>query len=238
MSSIAGIMSIQEGAKYLEKQYGGSGVLLSGIAGVARGKVMILGAGTVGAGALKIASGMGADVTILDIDLNRLEYIDDVYRGTVNTVYSSPRNIQACIREADLVIGSVLLPGAAAPKLIKREYLKQMKPGSVIVDVAIDQGGCSEVSRVTYHDDPVFLVDGIVNYCVGNMPGAVARTSTLALNNAIIGYGLRIANNGAEKALAADSGLLSGLNVYYGMLCCKPVADAFGYDCADAAGLF
>ena len=231
MSQIAGRMSVQEGAKYLEKHYGGSGVLLSGVPGVAPGKVMIVGAGTVGASALKIAAGMGADVTILDVNLNRLEYLEDVYRGSVRTLYSSPHNIESCLREADLVIGSVLLPGAAAPKLIKKEHLKLMKPGSVIVDVAIDQGGCCETSRVTYHDDPVYIEDGVVHYCVGNMPGAVARTSTIALNNAIVSRGLKIADLGAEAAFRADPGLAQGLNVYQGELTCKEVAEVYGYPC-------
>ena len=231
MSQIAGRMSVQEGAKYLEKHYGGSGVLLSGVPGVAPGKVMIVGAGTVGASALKIAAGMGADVTILDVNLNRLEYLEDVYRGSVRTLYSSPHNIESCLREADLVIGSVLLPGAAAPKLIKKEHLKLMKPGSVIVDVAIDQGGCCETSRVTYHDDPVYIEDGVVHYCVGNMPGAVARTSTIALNNAIVSRGLTIAGLGAEAAFRADPGLAQGLNVYQGELTCKEVAEVYGYPC-------
>ena len=230
MSQIAGRLSVQEGAKYLEKPFGGRGVLMAGVPGVPRAQVVVLGAGVVGASAVKIAVGMGADVTVLDIDLNKLEYLEDIYQGKINTVYSTPQNIQACLKEADMVIGAVLIPGAVTPKLIKAEYLKHMKKGAVIVDVAIDQGGCSEASHVTYHDDPVFIRDGVVNYCVGNMPGAVSNTSTIALNNAILSYGLRIADKGLEKALSEDEGLMSGLNVYKGKITFASVAEAFGYE--------
>lgn len=230
MSQIAGRLSVQEGVKYLEKPFGGRGVLLCGVPGVSRAKVVVLGAGVVGTSAIKVAAGMGADVTVLDINLDRLEYLEDIYQGKINTVYSTPQNIKECLKEADLVIGAVLIPGAATPKLIKREYLKDMKKGAVIVDVAIDQGGCSEASHVTYHDDPVFTVDGVVNYCVGNMPGAVSNTSTNALNNAILNYGLRIADLGAEGALREDAGLKEGLNTYKGKLTCQAVAEVYGME--------
>lgn len=235
MSQIAGRLSIQEGAKYLEKPFGGRGVLLSGIPGVSKGKVVVIGAGEVGASAVKIAVGMGADVTVLDISLDRLEYLEDIYRGQINTLYSTPTNIENSLRDADLVIGAVLIPGANAPKLIKREYIKSMKPGAVIVDVAIDQGGCSEVSHVTYHDDPVYVVDGVVNYCVGNMPGSTPRTSTLGLNNATLNFGLKIADCGAEEALKRDAGLKQGLNVYKGHVTFEAVAEFFNlpYKSAD-----
>mgnify|MGYP003279886201 CR=1 FL=1 len=234
MSQIAGRLSVQEGAKYLEKPFGGRGVLLSGVPGVSKGKVTVLGAGVVGTSAIKIAAGMGAEVTVLDINLDRLEYLEDIYQGRINTVYSTPQNILESLREADLVIGAVLIPGAATPKLIKKEYLKEMKKGAVIVDVAIDQGGCSEASHVTYHDDPVFEVDGVVNYCVGNMPGAVSNTSTNALNNAVLGYGLRIADIGAEAALREDAGLKEGLNTYKGKLTCRAVAKVYGMEYTQA----
>jgi len=228
MSQIAGRLSVQEGAKHLEKPFGGRGVLLGGIPGVSRSHVVVLGAGVVGTNAIRMAVGMGAQVTVLDINTDRLEYLDDVYRGDLTTLYSSPTNIQTELAKADLVIGGVLIPGASAPKLIRRSYLKTMKPGSVIVDVAIDQGGCSEASRVTYHDDPVFTVDGVINYCVGNMPGATPITSTLGLSNATLPYGLKIADLGAEAAMKADPGLLQGLNTYKGALTYKAVADVHG----------
>ncbi|MCL2066619.1 MAG: alanine dehydrogenase [Treponema sp.] len=228
MSQIAGRLSIQEGAKFLEKPMGGRGVLLVGVPGVPRAEVVVLGAGVVGASAAKIAVGMGAHVTIVDIDLDKLEYLEDIYNGRVNTLYSTPENIKDILPKADLVIGAVLIPGSAAPKLIRNEHLPTMKKGSVIVDVAIDQGGCSEASHVTYHDDPVYVKDGVLNYCVGNMPGAVSYTSTNALGNATLNYGLSIAKNGLEKALKQDPGLLEGLNVYKGHITFKGVADAHG----------
>lgn len=234
MSQIAGRLSVQEGAKYLEKPFGGRGVLLAGVPGVERAKVVVLGAGIVGTSAIKIAAGMGAEVTVLDINLDRLEYLEDIYQGRINTVFSTPQHIQECLADADLVIGAVLIPGAAAPKLIKREYLKNMKKGAVIVDVAIDQGGCSEVSHVTYHDDPVYVTEGVVCYCVGNMPGAVSNTSTNALNNAILNYGLHIADKGAETALKEDAGLLEGLNIYKGKLTYRAVAEVYGLEFTDA----
>ena len=228
MSEIAGRLAPQEGAKYLEKPMGGRGVLLSGVPGVPHAEVFVLGAGVVGASAAKIAVGMGAHVTIADIDLDRLDYLDDIYGSKITTLYSTPQNIEEILSKADLVIGAVLIPGAAAPKLILNKYLKNMKNGSVIVDVAIDQGGCTEASRVTYHDDPVFVKDGVVFYCVGNMPGAVSYTSTNALGNATLRYGLSIAKLGPQAALKQDSGLLEGLNVYKGAVTCKGVAEAHG----------
>ena len=181
MSQIAGRLSVQEGAKYLEKPFGGKGMLLSGVPGTPKAKVVILGAGNVGTNACKIAVGMGADVTIFDINLERLAYLDDIFGARIQTMYSTDAAIENAVKDADLVIGCVLIPGKAAPKVMKKEYLKEMKPGSVIVDVAVDQGGCCETTKVTYHDNPTFVVDGIVHYCVGNMPGAVPRTSTIAL---------------------------------------------------------
>ncbi|MBO4538619.1 MAG: alanine dehydrogenase, partial [Erysipelotrichaceae bacterium] len=184
MSQIAGRLSIQEGAKYLEKKFGGRGVLLAGVPGTPKARVVILGGGTVGSNACKIAVGMGADVTVIDINLKRLEQLDNQYGGRIQTLVSTDSNIERAVIDADLVIGSVLIPGASAPKLFKERYLKEMKPGAVFVDVAIDQGGCGETSHMTTHDDPISVKEGIVHYCVGNMPGAVPRTSTIALTNA------------------------------------------------------
>ncbi len=233
MSQIAGRLSIQEGAKYLEKPFGGSGILLSGVPGTPRAHVVILGAGMVGSNACKLAVGMGARVTILDINLERLACLDDLFGTQIQTLYSTDENIQTALRDADLVIGSVLIPGKSAPKLIKREYLKLMKPGSLIVDVAIDQGGCCETSHVTYHDDPIFQVDGINHYCVGNMPGAVPRTSTIALTNATQRYGLMIAGRGLEQACRDYPVLFSGINTYGGAVTCKNVADSLSMDYQD-----
>lgn len=238
MSQIAGRLSIQEGAKYLEKPFGGSGVLLSGVPGTPKAKVVILGAGTVGTNACKIAVGMGADVTIMDINLERLAYLDDVFGARIQTLYSTDANIEEALSTADLVIGSVLIPGKAAPKLIKREYLKLMKPGSLIVDVAVDQGGCCETTKVTYHDNPTFEVDGVVHYCVGNMPGAVPRTSTIALTNATLKYGLMIASKGLEEACRGYDVLYSGVNTYEGALTCENVALSYNMDYTDPKSLF
>ena len=230
MSHIAGRLSIQEGAKYLEKTFGGRGVLLAGVPGVARGNVVVLGGGNVGTNACKMAVGMGANVTVLDLNLERLGYLDDIFPKQITTLYASRGNVLAAIKEADLVIGAVLVPGATAPKLIKKEDLKLMKPGAVIVDVAIDQGGNAETSHATTHDDPIYEVDGIVHYCVANMPGAVARTSTLALSNATLPYGLQIAKLGAEGACKADKGLMEGLNCYDGKCTYPGVAEALGLE--------
>ena len=227
MSFIAGRLSIQEGAKYLEKAYGGRGVLLAGIPGVDKGNIVILGGGNVGTNAAKAAVGLGARVTVLDISLERLSYLDDIFQKQVNTLYASRGNILASIKEADLLVGAVLVPGAMAPQLVKREDLKLMKKGSVIVDVAIDQGGNVETSHATTHDDPIFVEEGIIHYCVTNMPGAVPRTSTQALTNATLPYGLSLAKNGVEIACQMDGGLLEGLNCYGGECTYPGVAEAF-----------
>lgn len=228
MSEIAGKMSVQEGAKYLERPMSGRGVLLGGVPGVAPAHVLILGGGIVGTSAAKIAAGFGATVVIMDINLERLRYLDDIMPANVQTIYSDPFAIAQQLRLADLVIGAVLIPGARAPHLITREHLKEMKPGSVIVDVAIDQGGCVETSRPTTHQRPTYLVDGIVHYCVANIPGAVARTSTQALCNATLPYALRIAAGGYLAAAAADPGLAAGINMIEGALTNQAVADSTG----------
>lgn len=238
MSQIAGRLSIQEGAKYLEKPFGGSGMLLSGVPGTPKAKVVILGAGNVGTNACKIAVGMGADVSILDINLDRLAYLDDIFGARIQTLYSTDVAIEKAVSEADLVIGSILIPGKAAPKVMKKAYLKNMKPGSVIVDVAVDQGGCCETTKVTYHDNPTFVVDGVVHYCVGNMPGAVPRTSTIALTNATLKYGLQIAGKGLETACKDNDVIYSGINTYDGKLTCKNVADSFEMDYSDIKAMF
>lgn len=229
MSQIAGRLSIQEGAKYLEKIHGGSGVLLAGVPGTPKAHIVILGGGSVGMNACKIAVGIGANVTVLDISIKRLAYLDDIFGARIQTLVSTDANIEKSVKDADLVIGSVLIPGKAAPKLFKKKYLKEMKPGSVFVDVAVDQGGCGESTRVTYHDDPIYVEDGVVHYCVGNMPGAVPRTSTIALTNATLAYGLQIANKGLEQACKDNDVIYSGINTYDGKLTCKNVADSF--DC-------
>ena len=230
MSIIAGRLSVQEGAKFLEKKYGGEGILLAGVPGTPKGKVVILGGGTVGTNACRIAVGMGADVTIMDISLKRLQQLEDLFGSRIHTLVSTDANIEKEVKEADLVVGSVLIPGKSAPKLFKKEYLKEMKPGSVFVDVAIDQGGCGETSHMTTHDDPIYEVDGVIHYCVGNMPGAVPRTSTIALTNATLSYGLQIADKGLEKACQDNKAIISAVNTYDGKLTCRNVADSFeGY---------
>ncbi|MDR1565717.1 MAG: alanine dehydrogenase [Treponema sp.] len=233
MSEIAGRLSIQEGAKYLERPSGGRGVLLSGVPGTPRGKVAILGGGTVGFNAARIAAGFGADTTVLDISAGRLAYIDDIFRGTVTTLYSNEESIRAALGECDLLVGAVLIPGARAPKLIRREHLSLMKKHSVLVDVAVDQGGCAETTRPTTHDDPVYEEEGVVHYCVANMPGAVALTSTLALTNATLPYGLAIAGRGLEEACKSLGDLKLGLNTYKGKCTYRDVASAFGIDYTD-----
>lgn len=230
MSQIAGRLSIQEGAKYLEKPFGGCGVLLGGVPGTPRANVVIIGAGTVGTNACKIAVGMGANVTVIDVNLSRLAYLDDIFGSKIQTLMSSDATIEKAVVNADLVIGSVLIPGKAAPKLMKKTYLKNMRPGSVIVDVAVDQGGCCETTKVTYHDAPTYVVDGVVHYCVGNMPGAVPRTSTIALTNATMRYGIQIANRGLEEACRKNEVLYSAVNTYQGGITCKNVADSFGME--------
>lgn len=227
MSQIAGRLSIQEGAKYLEKTYGGEGVLISGVPGTPRANVAIIGGGTVGTNAAKIAAGMGANVTVLDISLKRLEQLDDMFGGRVQTLYSSDANIERAVVDADLVIGAVLIPGGSTPKLFKKEFLPKMRPGAVFVDVAIDQGGCGETSHVTTHDEPIYIEEGIVHYCVGNMPGAVSRTSTIALTNATLRYGLEIANKGLEQAMKDNPAIALGVNTYAGKVTFKNLADSF-----------
>jgi alanine dehydrogenase len=229
MSEVAGRMSIQEGAKYLEKPMGGRGVLLGGVPGVRPGKVLILGGGIVGIQAAKMAAGLGADVTIMDVSIPRLRYLSDVLPANVKTVMSNHYNIVEAIKEADLVVGAVLIPGAKAPHLITKDMLKFMKPGAVVVDVAVDQGGCIETCKPTTHENPTYVVDGIIHYCVANMPGAVPFTSTLALTNATLPYAIQLANKGWEKACADNKDLELGLNVINGTIVYKAVADAFGF---------
>ena len=226
MSEVAGRMSVQAGAHCLEKSVGGSGVLLSGVPGVAPGKVLVIGGGVAGTNAAKMAVGLGANVTILERSLPRLRQLDDQFQGSVNLLYSTQDALLKHLPDTDLVIGAVLIPGAAAPKLITKEMLKTMKSGSVLVDIAIDQGGCFETSHATTHADPVFIVDDIVHYCVANMPGAVAQTSTLALNNATLMHSIALANKGWEQAIKDDPHLKEGLNIHDGQVTCKAVADA------------
>ncbi len=228
MSEIAGRLAAQEGAKYLERPFGGRGVLLGGVPGVEKGRVLIVGAGVVGRNACKVALGMGAKVTVMDTNINKLIYIDDVMGGAVRTLFSNAANFKAALAEADLVIGAVLIPGATAPRIIQREHLKLMKKGAVIVDVAVDQGGCCETTHATTHENPVYEVDGVVHYCVANMPGAVPRTSTQALTNATLSYGLMIANLGMEGAIRRSDAIVAGVNTYEGKCTCPGVADAFG----------
>jgi len=227
MSEVAGRMSSLMGAFYLAKTQGGYGLLPMGVTGVAPANVLILGGGVVGTNAAHTAAGLGARVTILDINLARLEYLGEIMPANVVCLYNDPVNLEKCLREADIVIGAVLVTGAKAPNLARREHLKMMKPGSVIVDVAIDQGGCFETSRPTTHSEPVFVVDGIVHYCVANMPGAYAQTSTFALNNATLSYGLTLANKCVENACREDAALRLGLNIYKGVITYEPVARAF-----------
>jgi alanine dehydrogenase len=228
MSEVAGRMAVQEGAKYLEKVHGGRGVLLGGVPGVAPAEVVILGGGVVGINSAKIAAGMGAHVTILDISLDRLRYLDDVLPTNVDTVYSNRYNILDAVSRADLVVGAVLLTGAKAPHLILRDDLKLMKPGAVVVDVAVDQGGCVETIKPTTHENPTYFVDGILHYAVANMPGGVPRTSTLALTNATMPYGLKLARYGWKEACRKDPALRLGLNVVEGRTVYPGVAEAFG----------
>ncbi len=226
MSQIAGRLAIQEGAKYLEKPMGGRGVLLGGVPGIRKGKVLILGGGISGLNACQMAVGLNADVTIVDISSKRLAELDSMFGGRVKTLYSNFYNIETELVDADLVIGAVLIPGAATPKLIKKEHLTKMKPGSVIVDVAVDQGGCCETTRATYHDQPTYVVDGVIHYCVANMPGAVSLSSTFALTSVTNRYGLQIANQGLEAALKNSQPLREGLNCYQGRLMNQAVAEA------------
>lgn len=228
MSEVAGRMAVQEGAKYLEKPMGGRGILLGGVPGVAPANVVILGGGIVGTNAAKMAAGMGAKVTILDVDLDRLRYLDDIMPKNVTTLMSNSHNIREKLKETDLLIGAVLISGAKAPVLVTKDMLKLMKPGSVLVDVAVDQGGCIETCHPTTHSNPVFIVEGMVHYCVANMPGAVAVTSTYALTNVTLPYAIHIADKGWQKAVEKDKGLAKGLNIVDGKIILKPVADTFG----------
>lgn len=230
MSEVAGRMAIQEGAKYLEKGFGGRGILLAGVPGVRPANIVVLGGGVVGTNAAKMAAGMGAHVSLLDVNLDRLRYLDDVMPANVDLVYSNRPNILEAIAQADLLVGAVLVTGAKAPMLVLREDLKLMKQGSVIVDVAVDQGGCIETTRPTTHEDPVYVVDGVSHYGVTNMPGAVPHTSTLALTNATFPYALRLANLGWERACRADRALALGINMVGGRVTISGVAEAFGLD--------
>ncbi|HLV25099.1 MAG TPA: alanine dehydrogenase [Gemmatimonadales bacterium] len=227
MSEVAGRMSVQQGAKYLEKLYGGRGMLLGGVPGVQPGKVVVIGGGVVGVNAAKMAAGLGADVTILDLSLERLRYLADVMPANVKTLYSNRFNILESLRTADVVVGAVLVPGAKAPKLVRREDLAIMQPGAVVVDVAVDQGGCIETSHPTTHENPVYEVDGVIHYAVANMPGGVPRTSTLALTNATLPYALQLANKGWKTALRDNAALLKGLNIAEGKVTYAAVAEAF-----------
>ena len=227
MSEVAGRMAIQQGAKYLEMAQGGHGVLLGGVPGVDPGNVVVIGGGIVGINAAKMACGLGAKVYILDMNLDRLRYLSDVMPANCFNLFSSPATLRELIQRADVVVGAVLVPGAKAPKLITREMLKTMKPGSVLVDVAIDQGGCFETSKATTHGDPIYVVDDVVHYCVANMPGAVPRTSTMALTNATLPYAVEIANKGWEKAMQENKEIKLGANVINGKVTYQAVADAF-----------
>jgi alanine dehydrogenase len=226
MSEVAGRLSVQVGAAYLEKEHGGRGVLLGGVPGVPPGNVCIIGGGIVGVNAAKIALGMGAKVTLLDLNLNRLRELDDIFSGRMHTLYSNSYNVEQAVREADLVIGGVLIPGAAAPKIVTKAMVAKMKKGAVIVDVAIDQGGCIETARPTTHSDPSYLVDGVVHYCVTNMPAAVPNTSTRALTNATLPYVMKLAKLGANVAIREDAGIAEGVNTFNGFLTYKAVAQA------------
>lgn len=237
MSEVAGRMAIQAGAAHLEKSKGGMGLLLGGVPGVAPGHVVIIGAGVVGTNALQMAVGAGARVTVLDKSVDRLRHLDLVYGNRISTMYSNAHSIEEAVLSADLVVGGVLVPGAAAPKLVTRDMISRMKPGAVVVDVAIDQGGCFETSHATTHADPTYVVDGVIHYCVANMPGAVARTSTFALNNATIGHAVALADKGWQKALRDDAHLQNGLNVCLGKVTYEAVAKALGYEYVPAKSL-
>ncbi|OAD40737.1 alanine dehydrogenase [Polaribacter atrinae] len=234
MSEFAGRMAIQQGAKYLEKPIKGRGILLGGVPGVAPGKVLILGAGVVGVQAAKMAAGLGAHVTIMDINMKRLRYVNDVLPNHVTTAFSSEYSIRQLIKTHDLIIGGVLVKGGKAPKLITRDMLKDMRPGTVVVDVAVDQGGCFETTKATTHEDPTFIIDDVVHYCVANMPGAVPYTSTIALTNVTLPYILNIANKGWEEACATDASLDKGLNIVKGKIVYKEISEAFQLEAFEA----
>jgi alanine dehydrogenase len=231
MSEVAGRMSIQEGAKYLERPQLGRGILLGGVPGVMPANVVIIGGGVVGTHAAKVAAGLGANVLILDINVDRLRYLDDIMAANVTTLYSDRHTLVECIRTADLVIGAVLIEGARAPQLVRRDDLKSMKAGSVIIDVAIDQGGCIETSKPTTHSNPTYLVDDVLHYCVTNMPGAVGRTSTYALCNVTLPYAKQIASKGIERAAADNAEIASGINIMHGKVINQAVAETFGFRC-------
>ncbi|MEP6389306.1 MAG: alanine dehydrogenase [Halioglobus sp.] len=234
MSEVAGRMSIQAGAHNLEKAQGGNGMLLGGVPGVEPAKVLVIGGGVVGINAARMAMGLGAEVTLLDRSLDRLKELDMIFGGRLTTVFSTKEAVERHALEADLVVGAVLIPGAAAPKLISRELVSRMKKGAVMVDVAIDQGGCFETSKATTHQDPTYVVDGVVHYCVANMPGGVARTATMALTNATLPYALQLADLGVSEALQADEHLRMGLNVHAGMVTHEAVAQALSHDYVEA----
>jgi len=237
MSEVAGRLSVQVGAAYLQKEHGGRGVLLGGVPGVPPGNVVIIGGGVVGINAAKMALGLGAKVTLVDLNLNRLRELDDIFNGRLYTLASNSYNIQRAASEADLLIGGVLIPGAAAPKLVTAAMVKKMKRGAVIVDVAIDQGGCIETARPTTHSDPSYVVDGVVHYCVTNMPAAVPNTSTLALTNATFPYVMKLAKHGAQAAIREDAGIAEGVNTYNGTLTYEAVAQSQSRDWKAVAGL-
>ena len=230
MSEVAGRMSIQEGAKYLERPFDGRGILLAGVPGVAPATVTVIGGGIVGANAARVAGGLGANVYLLDVNLDRLRYLDDVMPPNVTTLFSNRHNVLDCLRRSDLVVGAVLIPGARAPRLVNRADLKQMLPRAVVIDVAIDQGGCFETSKPTTHAKPTYIVDDIVHYCVTNMPGAVGRTSTQALTNVTLAYVMQLANKGLDRAAADNAGLAQGVNVRAGKVTNAAVAATFGYE--------
>lgn len=237
MSEVAGRMAVLAGTQFLQKPAGGSGVLLSGVPGVSPATVLIIGGGIVGLNSAKMAAGLRAQVILLETNLDRLRHLDDLFGGRLITQASNHHNLVSALEQADLVIGAVLIPGRAAPKLVTREMLGLMKRGSVLVDVSVDQGGCFETTRPTTHSDPVYEVDGVVHYCVANMPGAVPRTSTFALNNATLPYALALANKGFEKAVRADEGLLAGVNTYQGAITCQPVAESLDREFQPLEGL-
>jgi alanine dehydrogenase len=226
MSEVAGRMASLVGAFYLQRRFGGRGTLLSGVPGVPPGDVVIIGGGIVGLNSAKVALGIGARVVVLEANLDRMRFLDDTFLGQVTTLYSNRYNLLAALARADLLIGAVLIPGRSAPKLVTRDMLGQMKKGAVAVDVAVDQGGCFETTRATTHSDPIYEVDGVIHYCVANMPGAVPRTSTLALNNVTLPYALDLADKGLRKAVLDDPGLLAGVNTYEGKITCQPVAES------------
>ena len=226
MSEVAGRMAVQVGALHLQKEHGGKGILLPGVPGVRRGKVVILGGGVVGTNSAKLASGMGADTVVLDVNVNRLAYLDDIFGSRITPVYSDAAQIAKYVRDADVVIGGVLIPGAKAPRLVSEKLISEMQEGSVVVDVAVDQGGCIETCHPTTHDNPTYLVHGVVHYCVANMPGAVAQTSTFALTNTTIGYGVKLADLGVIEAVRRDRALALGVNTFAGHCTYKAVAEA------------